>query len=91
MVFEQLQGAAGDVKELEYISALHQTDLKQVRQDCSIYGKFSYFDVGLPCSTIATRNGTLVISEGRLTGVSLGLSNSGGCSTIPFESLRNQG
>jgi hypothetical protein len=34
--FEQLIGAAGDVKELEYISALHQTDCDQLRRDCSI-------------------------------------------------------
>ncbi|GKY91070.1 hypothetical protein MPSEU_000079800 [Mayamaea pseudoterrestris] len=34
--FEQLIGAAGDVKELEYISALHQTDCDELRRDCSI-------------------------------------------------------
>ena len=36
--FEQLVGAAGDVRELEYISALHQTDTNQVRKDASIRG-----------------------------------------------------
>jgi acetone carboxylase gamma subunit len=36
--FEQLVGAAGDVRELEYISALHQTDTDQVRNDASIKG-----------------------------------------------------
>jgi len=33
--FELLVGAAGDVRELEYISALMQTDVN-VRQDCSL-------------------------------------------------------
>jgi hypothetical protein len=37
--FDMLVGAAGDVKELEYISALHQTYLTEVRKDCSIRGK----------------------------------------------------
>ena len=37
--FERLVGAAGDVKELEYISALHQTDTDEVRKDASIKGK----------------------------------------------------
>jgi hypothetical protein len=36
--FDQLIGAAADVKELEYISALHQTG-RQVRKDGSIKGK----------------------------------------------------
>ena len=31
-------GAAADVKELEYVSALHQTDLKEMRMDGSITG-----------------------------------------------------
>ena len=35
--FELLVGAAGDVRELEYISALMQTDVN-VRQDCSLRG-----------------------------------------------------
>ncbi|CAB9504800.1 expressed unknown protein [Seminavis robusta] len=34
--FEQLVGAAADVRELEYVSALHQTDLEEVRKDASI-------------------------------------------------------
>lgn len=34
--FERPVGASADVSELEYISALHQTCDKQVRQDCSI-------------------------------------------------------
>jgi len=34
--FELLVGAAGDVQELEYISALHQTDVEQVRRDASL-------------------------------------------------------
>jgi len=38
--FEQLIGAAGDVRELEYISALHQTDMSQVRKDASIKGMY---------------------------------------------------
>jgi hypothetical protein len=38
--FEQLVGAAGDVKELEYISALHQTDPREVRKDGSIKGMY---------------------------------------------------
>jgi hypothetical protein len=38
--FEQLVGAAGDVKELEYISALHQTDPTEVRKDGSIKGMY---------------------------------------------------
>jgi hypothetical protein len=36
--FEQLVGAAADVRELEYISALHQTDQDHVRRDASIKG-----------------------------------------------------
>ena len=36
--FEKLVGAAGDVRELEYISALHQTDPTEVRKDASIKG-----------------------------------------------------
>jgi len=36
--FEALTGAAGDVKELEYISALHQTR-EEVRRDASIRGE----------------------------------------------------
>ena len=34
--FEKLVGAAGDVRELEYVSALHQTDSTEVRKDASI-------------------------------------------------------
>jgi hypothetical protein len=34
--FERPVGVSADVSELEYISALHQTCDKQVRQDCSI-------------------------------------------------------
>lgn len=37
--FDQLIGAPGDVMELEYISALHQTDVNEVRKDGSIRGK----------------------------------------------------
>jgi len=37
--FEALTGAAGDVKELEYISALHQTGA-EVRRDASIKGEW---------------------------------------------------
>ena len=37
--FEQLIGAAGDVRELEYISALHQTTTEEVRRDASIKGE----------------------------------------------------
>ena len=36
--FEQQIGAAGDVRELEYISALHQTTTEEVRRDASIKG-----------------------------------------------------
>lgn len=32
-------GASSDVKELEYVSAIHQTDLKGVRADGSIRGE----------------------------------------------------
>lgn len=39
--FDMLVGAAGDVKELEYISALHQTDLDRVRKDASIRGELT--------------------------------------------------
>lgn len=35
--FEQLVGAAGDVAELEYIAALHQTG-DEVRRDASLQG-----------------------------------------------------
>ncbi|CAB9521768.1 unknown protein [Seminavis robusta] len=34
--FPQLVGAAGDVRELEYVSALFQTDQREVRTDASI-------------------------------------------------------
>jgi len=34
--FDQLCGAAGDVRELEYVSALHQTDRDELRRDASI-------------------------------------------------------
>ncbi|CAB9514932.1 expressed unknown protein [Seminavis robusta] len=34
--FEQLLGAAADVRELEYVAALHQTDQTRVRNDGSI-------------------------------------------------------
>ena len=37
--FEQLVGAAGDLRELEYISVLMQTGVN-VRQDCSIRGGY---------------------------------------------------
>ena len=37
--FEQLVGAAGDIKELEYVAALHQTDVHGVRTDASIRGE----------------------------------------------------
>jgi hypothetical protein len=32
-------GASSDVKELEYVTAIHQTDLKGVRADGSIRGE----------------------------------------------------
>lgn len=38
--FSRPRGAARDVKELEYISALHQTDLKELRTNGSIQGMF---------------------------------------------------
>jgi hypothetical protein len=38
IVFDRNVGAAADVKELEYISALHQTDPSGVRTDGSIKG-----------------------------------------------------
>ena len=38
--FQRPVGAAADVKELEYICALHQTDPTKIRQDGSIYGKY---------------------------------------------------
>ena len=37
--FEKQIGAAGDVRELEYVSALHQTTTEEVRQDASIKGE----------------------------------------------------
>ena len=37
--FDQVIGAAADVKELEYISALHQTTTDEVRRDASIKGE----------------------------------------------------
>lgn len=36
--FERPVGVAADVKELEYISALHQTGLKSIRTDGSLQG-----------------------------------------------------
>jgi hypothetical protein len=35
-------GASSDVKELEYVSAIHQTDLKGVRADGSIRGELKH-------------------------------------------------
>lgn len=37
--FDRPSGAAADVKELEYVSAIHQTDLKELRKDGSITGE----------------------------------------------------
>lgn len=37
--FRRPIGSPADVKELEYISALHQTDLQEVRSDGSIDGE----------------------------------------------------
>jgi len=37
--FEQPIGAVADVNELEYISALHQSDKTDIRRDGSIRGK----------------------------------------------------
>jgi hypothetical protein len=42
--FDRPVGTAGDVKELEYISALHQTDLKCMRTDGSIRGAYHTFE-----------------------------------------------
>jgi hypothetical protein len=39
ILFDRPVGASADVKELEYISALHQTDPAGVREDGSIMGK----------------------------------------------------
>ena len=39
IIFERQVGAAADAKELEYISALHQTDMDGLRIDGSIRGK----------------------------------------------------
>ena len=39
IAFEKPIGAVADVKELEYVSALHQTDKDGVRVDGSIKGK----------------------------------------------------
>lgn len=36
--FEQPIGPVGDVNELEYISALHQSDKTEIRRDASIRG-----------------------------------------------------
>lgn len=38
IAFRKPAGAIADVNELEYISALHQTDLAEVREDGSIDG-----------------------------------------------------
>ena len=37
--FERPIGASADVAELEYISALHQTDVQELRQDGTIDGE----------------------------------------------------
>jgi hypothetical protein len=39
IVFDRRVGAAADVRELKYISALHQTDPSGVRTDGSIKGR----------------------------------------------------
>lgn len=54
--FDQLVGAAGDVAELEYISALHQTTLEEVRQDASIEAE----DIRL---FLSSRYGIVVTTE----------------------------
>eukprot|EP00985_Skeletonema_marinoi_P006080 scaffold2641_cov133-Skeletonema_marinoi.AAC.5 len=38
-------GAAADINELEYISALHQTGKDELREDGSIQGAYLYCDV----------------------------------------------
>lgn len=38
--FDRPIGASADVKELEYISALHQTGADGIREDGSIKGEF---------------------------------------------------
>jgi hypothetical protein len=40
--FDRPVGAESDVKELEYISFLHQSTSADVRTDCSIKGMFPY-------------------------------------------------
>jgi hypothetical protein len=48
--FRRPIGSAADVKELEYISAIHQTDLQEVRSDGSIDGKKTGIIKGLNVS-----------------------------------------
>jgi hypothetical protein len=40
MRFQRPTGASADVSELEFVSALHQTDMAGVRPDGSIQGAF---------------------------------------------------
>jgi len=56
LTFKRPVGAAADVKELEYISALHQTDMTRVRKDASIK------DVDI-ASFLMSRYGILVTPE----------------------------
>eukprot|EP00588_Corethron_pennatum_P026009 CAMPEP_0194317770 /NCGR_PEP_ID=MMETSP0171-20130528/14493_1 /TAXON_ID=218684 /ORGANISM="Corethron pennatum, Strain L29A3" /LENGTH=802 /DNA_ID=CAMNT_0039074483 /DNA_START=35 /DNA_END=2440 /DNA_ORIENTATION=+ len=56
LTFKRPVGAAADVKELEYISALHQTDMTKVRKDASIK------DVDI-ASFLMSRYGILVTPE----------------------------
>jgi hypothetical protein len=45
--FDRPVGALADVKELEYMSALHQTDASGVREDGSIKGEDALFFLDL--------------------------------------------
>jgi hypothetical protein len=55
--FEQLVGAAGDVAELEYIAALHQTG-ETVRRDASLQGMQQRFLTLMACNRRASRCGS---------------------------------
>jgi hypothetical protein len=55
--FEQLVGAAGDVAELEYIAALHQTG-ETVRRDASLQGMQQRLLMVMACQRRASRCGS---------------------------------
>lgn len=49
--FEKPAGPVADVNELEYVSALHQSDKNEIRRDGSIRGEREYQKLVIVCLT----------------------------------------